>query len=834
MFQANHSLIELIKLVRNCKTAADERAVIAKECAHIRKRIRDEDVEFRHRNVAKLLYIHMLGYPTHFGQMECLKLITSPSYSDKRIGYLALSLLLDERQEILMLGTQSIKNDLDHPNPFVVGLALGAVANIASAEIARDASSDVQKLLGSSNPYIRKKAGLCAVRIIRKVPHVIENFVPCIKSLLSERHHGVLLTGISLMIEICELEEENISVFRKMVPSLVRILKQLHMSGYAPDHDVHGITDPFLQTKIMQLLCILGKGDAQASDAMNDILAQVATNTESNRNVGNTILYQCVHTIMSIESEGGLRVLGINILGRFLLNRDNNIRYVALSTLAKVVSRDVKAVQRHTKTIVECLKDPDVSIRRRALELVNSLTNRETVKFLVNEMLVFLQNSEPELRGELTTKICTVTERYSPNKRWHLDTIIKVISMPGNHISEEVVNHLITLIAAADEDLHAYAVGKLYSCIQSNLRSQPLVQVAVWCIGEYGDILVSSSVKDEEGNLMEVKEVQVITQLRNILRDTNTTTLTKEFILTALLKLSNRFENSDVDDLLADMIQYYSSSLNVELQQRSCEYSNIFRLQDSSDIRSKLLDRMPAPEDITDVYEDDYDDEEEAQQEPQQLLSIENGILSTSNKKLENTPVPDLLSQIFGDEPLPPIQGGKKEETNSSDTAQSILSLFSGPLPVQSTPVLPTQPVLQPSNISTQTQSSPTKTAKSPTGSFPAMTAFQKNGLTVVFNFSKPTVDTTVITVVATNSLPANMTDFSFLAAVPKYLSLQMNSPSGTVVPSNSSGKLTQQLKIENSLQGQKSLLLKIKVEYTIGGNKVTEQATISNFPPGL
>ena len=29
---------------------------------------------------------------------------------------------------------------------------------------------------------------------------------------------------------------------------------------------------------------------------------------------------------MSIDAESGLRVLGINILGRFLLSRDNNIR----------------------------------------------------------------------------------------------------------------------------------------------------------------------------------------------------------------------------------------------------------------------------------------------------------------------------------------------------------------------------------------------------------------------------------------------------------------------------------------------------------------------------
>lgn len=47
-------------------------------------------------------------------------------------------------------------------------------------------------------------------------------------------------------------------------------------SPYAPEYDIAGITDPFLHIRLLKLLRVLGQGDADASDAMNDILAQVS------------------------------------------------------------------------------------------------------------------------------------------------------------------------------------------------------------------------------------------------------------------------------------------------------------------------------------------------------------------------------------------------------------------------------------------------------------------------------------------------------------------------------------------------------------------------------
>ena len=438
-------LRDLIRSVRACKTAAEERAVISKECALIRTAIKEEEELYRHRNVAKLMYIHMLGYPTHFGQMECLKLISAQSFPEKRIGYLGLTLLLTEQTEVLTLVTNSLKMDLSNSNQYIQALSLVAIGNLATQDMARDLASDVDKILRSSNSYLRKKASLAAIRLLKKEPDLIEQLGDRIVSLLKDKAHGVLITGLQLMIEVLDLIPDLKEEYQKLVPSLVRLLRNFISMGFSPEHDVAGITDPFMQVKLLHILKRLGKGSDEASDQMNDVLAQVATNTETAKNAGNAILYECVQTIMEIESDSGLRVLAVNILGRFLLNRDNNIRYVALNSLSKVVSEDISAVQRHRATIVECLKDGDISIRQRALELIYQLVNDQNVVFLTAEMLNYLVIANTEQKASLVSKIMQLVEKYSPSKKWRVDTVLTMLSMSGNQIDESVPRNAIII-----------------------------------------------------------------------------------------------------------------------------------------------------------------------------------------------------------------------------------------------------------------------------------------------------------------------------------------------------------------------------------------------------
>uniref|UniRef100_A0A8C3CBF2 Adaptor related protein complex 1 subunit gamma 1 n=1 Tax=Cairina moschata TaxID=8855 RepID=A0A8C3CBF2_CAIMO len=342
------------------------------------------------------------------------------------------------------------------------------------------------------------------------------------------------------------------------------------MSGYSPEHDVSGISDPFLQVRILRLLRILGRNDDDSSEAMNDILAQVATNTETSKNVGNAILYETVLTIMDIKSESGLRVLAINILGRFLLNNDKNIRYVALTSLLKTVQTDHNAVQRHRSTIVDCLKDLDVSIKRRAMELSFALVNGNNVRGMMKELLYFLDSCEPEFKADCASGIFLAAEKYAPSKRWHIDTIMRVLTTAGSYVRDDAVPNLIQLITNSVE-MHAYTVQRLYKAILGDYSQQPLVQVASWCIGEYGDLLVSGQCEEEEP--IQVTEDEVLDILESILISNMSASVTRGYALTAIMKLSTRF--TCTVNRIKKVVSIYGSSIDVELQQRAYPFSNL-------------------------------------------------------------------------------------------------------------------------------------------------------------------------------------------------------------------------------------------------------------------
>ena len=626
------------------------------------------------------------------------------------------------------------------------------------------------------------------MRICRKVPDLQEHFIEKAKLLLSDRNHGVLLCGLTLVTSMCEEDEVEggeqgiVETFRPLTAGLVRTLKGYASSGYAPEHDVNGITDPFLQVKILRLLRTLGRGDPRTSEQINDILAQVATNTDSAKNVGNSILYESVLTILDIEADSGLRVLGVNILGKFLTNKDNNIRYVALNTLIKVVAVEPNAVQRHRNTILECLRDPDISIRRRALDLSFTLINEGNVRVLIRELLAFLEVADNEFKPIMTSQIGVAADRFAPNKRWHVDTMLRVLKLAGNYVKEQILSSFVRLIATTP-DLQTYSVQKLYAGLKDDITQEGLTLAGTWVIGEYGDSLLRGGQYEEEELVKEVRERDIVDLFETILSSAYSTQIVAEYIVTSAMKLTSRLKDPSQVDRIRRLLSNRTSDLSIEIQQRAVEYGNLFAYDD---IRRGVLERMPPPEirEEQRVLGEATPKQKKAatkarkpakQTEQDMLLDLMGGsdlpaadMSATLNGTQNNA---DLLADILGGGPSIPSAPTQTISSNSN----GIMDLFSSQSTTNGVSSPPTQPGPSASNDLFSSMSTPPPQTSA---SAQAHNAYQKNDMLLTLQVQR---NAGVAQVLARFHNTSNFSRFSNVglqAAVPKSQKLQLNAVS--------------------------------------------------------
>ena len=663
--------------------------------------------------------------------------------------------------------------------------------------MSRDLFSEIENLVATSNPYIRRKAALCAMRICRKVPDLQEHFIEKATQLLNDRNHGVLLCGLTLVTSLCEADEEEggeegiVEKFRTFVPGLVKTLKGLATSGYAPEHDVTGITDPFLQVKILRLLRILAMGDADVTEQINDILAQVATNTDSSKNVGNSILYEAVRTILDIEADSGLRVLGVNILGKFLSNRDNNIRYVALNTLIKVVAIEPNAVQRHRNTILECLRDPDISIRRRALELSFTLINESNVRVLIRELLAFLEVADNEFKPTMTSQIGIAADRFAPNKRWHVDTMLRVLTLAGNYVREQIMSSFIRLIATTPE-LQTYAVQKLYAGLKKDITQESLTQAAAWCIGEFCDSLLQGGQYEEEDLVQKVEPREIVDLFSTVLNSNYATQVTTEYIVTALIKLTTRFNDTAQIDRIRRILQNHQTSLDVEVQQRAVEYGNLFGYDS---IRRGVLEKMPPPQikeesRVLGASATTKKSSKAANRKSKVIKPTEENLLfdlmdgpAPTSPPPESQSNTDLLADILGGSGASSPGPGTTSPPPQQSNVSSIMDLFSTPSPGQAQPTAPPAGPPQSSMdiMSSLSSSSPAPAQPSMTSQPTGHPCYNANDVNITMQVQRNAEGMIQATARFRNTSGAvSLSNVGLQAAVPKSQKLQLLGISST------------------------------------------------------
>ncbi|XP_056382883.1 AP-2 complex subunit alpha-2 isoform X1 [Hyla sarda] len=591
-------LAVFISDIRNCKSKEAEIKRINKELANIRSKFKGDkalDGYSKKKYVCKLLFIFLLGHDIDFGHMEAVNLLSSNKYTEKQIGYLFISVLVNSNSELIRLINNAIKNDLSSRNPTFMGLALHCIANVGSREMAEAFAGEIPRILvaGDTMDSVKQSAALCLLRLYRTSPDLVltNEWTSRVVHLLNDQHLGVVTAATSL---ITTLAQKNPEEFKTSVSLAVSRLSRIVTSASTDlqDYTYYFVPAPWLSVKLLRLLqCYPPPEDPAVRGRLTECLETILNKAQEppkskkvqHSNAKNAVLFEAISLIIYHDSEPNLLVRACNQLGQFLQHRETNLRYLALESMCTLASSEFshEAVKTHIETVINALKtERDVSVRQRAVDLLYAMCDRSNAQQIVAEMLNYLETADYSIREEIVLKVAILAEKYAVDYTWYVDTILNLIRVAGDYVSEEVWYRVIQIVINRD-DVQGYAAKTVFEALQAPACHENLVKVGGYILGEFGNLIAGDP---RSSPLIQFNLLHSKFHLCSV--------PTRALLLSAYIKFINLFP--EIKPTIQDVLRSDSQLRNadVELQQRAVEYLRLSSIA-SNDILATVLEEMP-------------------------------------------------------------------------------------------------------------------------------------------------------------------------------------------------------------------------------------------------
>lgn len=583
-------LVSFIADLRSARARELEEKRINKELANIRSKFKEGKLDSyaKKKYICKLLYIYILGWDLDFGHLEAVNLISGSKFSEKQIGYLAVTLFFHEDHELLHLVVNSVRKDLGDTNELNNCLALHAIANVGGRSMAESLGPEVHRLLisAASNSFVKKKAALTLLRLYRKHPPTVPaDWAERIIALMDDADFGVALSVTSLVMA---LAQDDPDVYKNSYVKAANRLYRIVVDNHCPiGYVYYNVPCPWLQVKLLRLLQYypatqdthIRKLVRASLQHIIDAATEMPKNVQQN-NAQNAVLFEAIKLVIHLDTEEDLMVQMSSKLGKFITGRETNVRYLGLEAMTHLASRGetLEPIKQNQKQIVASLRDRDITVRRQALDLLYAMCDHTNAQSIVAELLKHLQTADYAIREEMVLKIAILAEKYATDAQWYVDISLRLLSMAGDHVSDEVWQRVIQIVTN-NEELQDYACRNILRYIKAELCHESLVRIGGYILGEFGHIIA-----DTEG----CSPIEQFIALHSKLAGSQSET--RAIILSCFIKFVNLFP--EIKPQLVQVFNAHSNIVDAELQQRACEYLALAS-QPTDDLLRTVFDEMP-------------------------------------------------------------------------------------------------------------------------------------------------------------------------------------------------------------------------------------------------
>ena len=564
-------MLDLIKSIGDSRSKQEEDKIILKESEILKKKIKESGTTPKKMKeyLLRAIYIEMLGHEATFAHLFSVNLTQDKNYLNKRVGYLACSLLLNEESEFLILLVASLQKDIQSSNWVEVCMALTTVIKFANPTIMQALTEPILKLLDHKSEQIRKKAVMCLYKFYQVDKNSVPDCDERMRRLLCDFDPSVMAATLPYFKEQAMKDPDK---YKDLVTPLIVILKQVIEHKLPRDYDYHRFPAPWIQVIILEILSILGRDDQSYSENMYEIIGQCLRRADDTGiNIGYAIVYQCLKTICTIYPNPHLIELASNTISRFLSSDSPNLRCTGINGLTLIIQINPNYVMTHQQVIVDCLEENDETLKKNTFELLYKMTNLKNVEVIVDKMMNYLKHTtlESVSKKDILTKITELTERFAPSKSWFIKVMNELFVNFGEMITDDILIKIINEWERETDDIEEFKKFTIenYATIVENYAALPdsLVKLLAWVTGEYTNKLYFN----DQNKIKQILEM--LTYLLNKAYDDD---MTKCLLISAIAKIHSNLNFIPLD-YLNEVIEKYSRDKNPEIQQRCLEYKRI-------------------------------------------------------------------------------------------------------------------------------------------------------------------------------------------------------------------------------------------------------------------
>uniref|UniRef100_A0A2C9KBU6 AP-3 complex subunit delta domain-containing protein n=1 Tax=Biomphalaria glabrata TaxID=6526 RepID=A0A2C9KBU6_BIOGL len=564
------NLQDLVRGIRNHKE--NESKYIAECIDEIKQELKQENLAIKANAVNKLTYLQMLGYDISWAAFNIIEVMSSTKFTFKRIGYLAAAQSFHEGTDVLMLTTNMIRKDMSSQNMYDSGVALNGLSCFITPDLARDLANDIMTLMTSSRPYLRKKAVLIMYKVFLKFPEALRPAFPRLKEKLEDPDPGVQSAAVNV---ICELARKNPQNYLSLAPLFFKLMTTS--------------TNNWVLIKIIKLFSALTPLEPRLGKKLIEPLTNLIHSTSAM-----SLLYECINTVIAvlvsissgIPNHTASIQLCVQKLRILIEDSDQNLKYLGLLAMSRILATHPKSVQGHKDLILQCLDDRDESIRLRALDLLYGMVSKKNLMEIVKKLMVHMDKAEgSHYRDELlskTVEICSQSNyQYVTNFEWYVSILVELTRMEGTRHGRLIANQMLD-VAIRVQAIRHFAVSQMAILLDNshilanNSQRNGICEVlhaAAWICGEFSEHLNNPKAT------LEAMLKPKITSLPGHIQSIFVQNILKLYgkILKAAEAKEDETLKKEVHALLQEKLPVFIQSGDLEVQERACSILQIVK-----------------------------------------------------------------------------------------------------------------------------------------------------------------------------------------------------------------------------------------------------------------